>query len=1054
MSSRHSIRIFLASPKDTAEARQGVADVVEAIAHDPAYRERVEIELRRWDDPNRPVPLSFRRNPQADVVEYTGDPSDCDLLVALFRHVFGSPLPEKDEGRDYGLSPDGDPWTGTEWEISQALQAGREVWIWRDKTEWIADSGWSRQERDARYQQYNRVLEFIDECKDETGTIRRGVLEYGSAEQLKKELDGRLRAWISHRSAPSPRADDLPSEDPAAARARRVQDHLDTLIDRLAQHEPRYVPLSGTETAEQRLERVLKDVVMPSDVVFEAFGFETGCGGGRGAAVAQEPVAYADVLDAYRALPQRGTVRRLAVLGEPGAGKSFSLGRIACELARRARADAAQPVPVLVALGLWTDPDEPLEAFIARCSLPPPPKGSAPADITPRLLPTDLQVLRAEGRLLLLLDAVNEIPPGQRRDKAEAIAALAQDGHLAALVLSCRQRDFEAELQSRLPFDTLRLLPLRPWQVRDFLRQTLVLAHGEADGARRAEDKFWQIAGGEALRATWQVWAQAGASFELFWTAEDVPHENPNVVSMTTGEQEQLWYAARDNRRSLMRLAENPFRLFVMMQLPTIPPNRAQLFGGFLKVLHRRESALRSADGSVPPLPAWRAVLVQVAEALQQADGWAGDDGARTALARADWPAALTDEMLTFSIDASVLQLVGDELRFTHQLLQESLAADVLLNTCRDGRQSARDFWPTGLGWARTGWEVVAEIAAEACEGDPPALVGLIGWLAETAPKVAADVWHHAGQPPLPAALLVRTKAQWFARMTDIRREPDPVARAAIGCWLGRLGLDDRSGIGLRPDGLPDIDWVEFNDGRPFVYQKAEHPGLPPFALSRYLVTHRQFQAFVEAPDGYADLRWWQGFEEQHAAAPRPARWPEPNCPRETVTWFESVAFCRWLSMRLGEEIRLPHEREWERAARGHDGWQYPSADLEYPVGHANGNESRLEGGNYLRRTCAVGLYPQGATREGGLLDMAGNVWEWCSDAYASQDESKSMKSTIGRVLRGGSWERPVNRLRMTIRNLGRPDFGYFSFGFRICRPSSSLYAASSCVAAVSDAID
>ena len=64
---------------------------------------------------------------------FTGDPGDCDLVIGLFRHSFGSPLPEA----DFGLSPDGDAWTGTEWELHRAVhaaQAGtvREVMVYRD----------------------------------------------------------------------------------------------------------------------------------------------------------------------------------------------------------------------------------------------------------------------------------------------------------------------------------------------------------------------------------------------------------------------------------------------------------------------------------------------------------------------------------------------------------------------------------------------------------------------------------------------------------------------------------------------------------------------------------------------------------------------------------------------------------------------------------------------------------------------------------------------------------------------------------------------------------
>ena len=127
------VRIFLASPADTAPAREIISQLVHDIGQEPAYRTTLRLELLRWDDPTRPVPCSFLRNPQREVVDYAGDPGDCDLVIGLFRHVFGSPLPVE----DWDLSPDGDPWTGTEWELHRGIDAARngqvrEVWVYRD----------------------------------------------------------------------------------------------------------------------------------------------------------------------------------------------------------------------------------------------------------------------------------------------------------------------------------------------------------------------------------------------------------------------------------------------------------------------------------------------------------------------------------------------------------------------------------------------------------------------------------------------------------------------------------------------------------------------------------------------------------------------------------------------------------------------------------------------------------------------------------------------------------------------------------------------------------
>jgi len=199
----------------------------------------------------------------------------------------------------------------------------------------------------------------------------------------------------------------------------------------------------------------------------------------------------------------------------------------------------------------------------------------------------------------------------------------------------------------------------------------------------------------------------------------------------------------------------------------------------------------------------------------------------------------------------------------------------------------------------------------------------------------------------------------------------DPPERAQLWGTLGRLGLDDRPGVGLR-DSLPDIAWVEVPAGAFLFGEEKRTETLPDFRIARYPVTNAQYQAFFDE-GGYETDAWWEGLAER----PEPARgaWTDPNQPRETVSWYEAMAYSRWLDARLrergllpkGSAVRLPTEEEWEKAARGSDGREFPWG--EFASGRANIDETLDDAGpHYLRQTSAVGLYPAGASPCGALV--------------------------------------------------------------------------------------
>ncbi|WP_177418163.1 formylglycine-generating enzyme family protein [endosymbiont of Lamellibrachia barhami] len=214
---------------------------------------------------------------------------------------------------------------------------------------------------------------------------------------------------------------------------------------------------------------------------------------------------------------------------------------------------------------------------------------------------------------------------------------------------------------------------------------------------------------------------------------------------------------------------------------------------------------------------------------------------------------------------------------------------------------------------------------------------------------------------------------------------------------------------------LPDIDWVEIPAGEFLYGDEREKRYLDSFQISRYPVTNAQYQTFILA-GGYESDEWWEGLKKPGRLV---SEWDQPNRPRTNVDWYEAVAFSRWLTVMLNQPVRLPTEEEWEKAARGSDGWVFPWGE-KYINGYANVDES-FEDGDGLKETTSVGLYPQGASSY-GVMDMAGNVWEWCLNKGDHPDQIEADISGDSRVLRGGSWLDGQSLARADSRSGLNPD--------------------------------
>ncbi|MBK8024700.1 MAG: DUF4231 domain-containing protein [Chloroflexi bacterium] len=219
--------------------------------------------------------------------------------------------------------------------------------------------------------------------------------------------------------------------------------------------------------------------------------------------------------------------------------------------------------------------------------------------------------------------------------------------------------------------------------------------------------------------------------------------------------------------------------------------------------------------------------------------------------------------------------------------------------------------------------------------------------------------------------------------------------RVEIGLQFAVLP-DPRPGVGLTAENLPDIAWstVERDGHR--------------FQIARYPVTVGQYRAFLQDAEGFASDHWWQDLVRP--SGPPTASSGFANYPMNNITWHEATAFCRWLSVRSGQEIRLPTVGEWRAAARSGSGT--PGNTLE-------------SGQNGI---VAVGLFPSDSM---DLYDLRGNVRQWGADALRPGAVPRTgQPSDSLRPLFGDSFGRLAG---VTPDVMGAdPDGRHAEWGFRV----------------------
>lgn len=261
-----------------------------------------------------------------------------------------------------------------------------------------------------------------------------------------------------------------------------------------------------------------------------------------------------------------------------------------------------------------------------------------------------------------------------------------------------------------------------------------------------------------------------------------------------------------------------------------------------------------------------------------------------------------------------------------------------------------------------------------------------------------------AGRAPRPANGHVAARADEARLFADRRlhdRSRIELARVAAGSFL----------YGARPA-----------DKRHELPQRSLRLG--EYWISRAPVTNAQFARFVEATQYFTTAeekgygRVWSGGRWLDVER---AYWRRPEGPRSSiddrmhhpvvcVSWYDAQAFCEWAG------LRLPSEAEWEKAARGSEG-------RDYPWGNESPTADRANFGMVVGTTTAPGRLSPAGDSPYGLMDAAGNVWEWTTaEGRGARD----------RIVRGGGWPSDERNLRVTWRVEVDAALAFNTVGFRV----------------------